>query len=250
MADATTESPALATAPAPEYTPKKPIYCGGESCFVQHLLHPLPPCARAATNERQTDGHGLVCTLPPEYCEFGGTTTQCEEWLSTTHPSLHQNLYSAEAVSAALATLSIDARKRAEKDSAKKAAKAALTTSRAATKRASSTITIKRIERNKRKFVTSISGLEAFADGAPAGLRASAGTTLSEGELLKRVAKELGKRFACGGSVSRNAGGTGDEVVVQGDVCGEVEEWIAEGWEGVPEGNVVVEEVRGKKAAS
>lgn len=83
-----------------------------------------------------------------------------------------------EAINASLSTLSLDAQKRAEKDSEKKAAKAALLEAREAETKASSIVYIKRVERNKRKFVTAVSGLEA------------------QGMDLKKVAKEWGKKFA------------------------------------------------------
>lgn len=51
---------------------------------------------------------------------------------------------------------------------------------------------IKRVERNKRKYVTEVSGLEHF------------------GLDLKKVAKEFGKKFATGSSVAKTAAGGGD----------------------------------------
>lgn len=59
-----------------------------------------------------------------------------------------------------MATLSVDARKRAEKDSAKKEAKAAAAEARDAERKAEAMVYIKRVERNKRKYVTAVSGLE------------------------------------------------------------------------------------------
>ncbi|KAH0162601.1 hypothetical protein KCU67_g5882, partial [Aureobasidium melanogenum] len=99
-----------------------------------------------------------VCSLPPEYCEFGGTTKKCEEWLESKHPELHNKLYSEDAVAANLSTLSIDAQKRAEKDAKKKEAKASALEARRAEELATSKVTIKRVERNKRKHVTEVSG--------------------------------------------------------------------------------------------
>lgn len=66
-----------------------------------------------------------------------------------------------EALQQNMASLSVDAQKRAEKDAQKKAAKAATAEARAAETRASSKILIKRIERNKRKYVTAVQGLES-----------------------------------------------------------------------------------------
>lgn len=67
-----------------------------------------------------------------------------------------------EALEAATASLSIEAQKRAAKDAQKKAAKAEAAEQKQADKIAHSIVTIKRIERNKRKYVTAVSGLEAF----------------------------------------------------------------------------------------
>ena len=68
---------------------------------------------------------------------------------------------STEAIEANLSSLSLDARKRAEKDSAKKEAKAAAKEARDAEKKAEAIVYIKRVERNKRKLVTAVAGLEA-----------------------------------------------------------------------------------------
>lgn len=89
---------------------------------------------------------------------------------------------------------------------------------------------IKRVERNKRKYVTAVSGLEAH------------------GLDLKKVAKEWGKKFATGASVTKVAGGSGsgEEVVVQGDNSDEIWEWVVEVG-GVPEGNVECVEDKKKK---
>ena len=81
---------------------------------------------------------------------------------------------STEAITASLSTLSVDAQKRAEKDAKKKEAKAAAAESREKEAREQAMVYIKRVERNKRKYVTAVSGLEAH------------------GMDLKKVAKEFG----------------------------------------------------------
>jgi CRISPR/Cas system CMR subunit Cmr6 (Cas7 group RAMP superfamily) len=75
---------------------------------------------------------------------------------------MYKRIWSPEALEAATASLSIEAQKRAAKDAQKKAAKAEAAEKKEADKIAHSIVTIKRIERNKRKYVTSVSGLEAF----------------------------------------------------------------------------------------
>jgi density-regulated protein len=135
-----------------------------------------------------------------------------------------------DALEAAAASLSVEAQKRAAKDAQKKAAKAEAAEQKLAATLASSKVYIKRVERNKRKFVTAVSGLEAF------------------GLDLKKVAKDFGKKFATGSSVTKVASG-GEEIVVQGDVSDEIEEFLLEKYKEIPEDNIELIEDRKKKAA-
>ncbi|KAH8674690.1 translation initiation factor SUI1 [Tricladium varicosporioides] len=169
-----------------------------------------------------------VCSLPPEYCEFGGTVKKCQEWLQKTNPPMYDRLWSEDALAAATSTLSVDARKRAEKDAHKKALKAEAAEAKAAQTIASSKVYIKRVERNKRKYVTAVSGLEAF------------------GLENKKVAKDFGKKFATGSSVTKLASG-GEEIVVQGDVSEEIEEFLLEKYDVIPEDNIELIEDKKKK---
>ncbi|TVY13752.1 Translation machinery-associated protein 22 [Lachnellula arida] len=169
-----------------------------------------------------------VCSLPPEYCEFGGTVKKCQEWLQKTNEGMYDRLWSEDALAAATSTLSLDARKRAEKDAHKKALKAEAAELKQAQTLSSSKVTIKRVERNKRKYVTAVSGLEAF------------------GLENKKVAKDFGKKFATGASVTKVPSG-GEEIVVQGDVSEEIEEFILEKYGVVPEDNIELVEDKKKK---
>ncbi|KAL2885316.1 Translation machinery-associated protein 22 [Ceratocystis lukuohia] len=169
-----------------------------------------------------------VCSLPPEYCEYGGRAKKCQEWLEINEPELFNKLWSPEALEAATASLSVDAQKRAAKDAQKKAAKAEAQEAKEAEKVAHSTVVIKRIMRNKNKFVTSVTGLEAF------------------GLDLKKVAKEFGKKFATGSSVTRTAGGI-EEIVVQGDVSPEIEELLIANYKNIPKNHIELVEDKKKK---
>jgi len=141
---------------------------------------------------------------------------------------LTQLTTSTDAINASLATLSVDAQKRAAKDAQKKEAKAALAEARDAEKKQSAKVLIKRVERNKRKYVTAVSGLEAH------------------GLDLKKVAKDFGKKFATGSSVTKTASG-GEEIVVQGDLSDEIYDWITETYGDIPEENVDCIEDKKKK---
>ncbi|CAD6451254.1 05acb5e6-214c-446f-a369-b6ad4feab107 [Sclerotinia trifoliorum] len=170
-----------------------------------------------------------VCSLPPEYCEYGGTVKKCQEWLEKKYPDMYERLWSEDALAAATSTLSVDAQKRAAKDATKKAAKAEALEAKQNETLASSKIRIKRVERNKRKYVTEIQGLEAF------------------GLELKKVAKEFGSKFATGSSVTKVASG-GQEITVQGDVSEDVREFLIKTYKNIPRKNIVLEEPKKKKA--
>lgn len=136
-----------------------------------------------------------------------------------------------DAIAANLSSLSVDAQKRAAKDAAKKEAKAAAAESKLQEKLSQSKILIKRVERNKRKYVTVVSGLELF------------------GFELKKVSKDFGKKFATGSSVTKTPTG-GEEIVVQGDLSDEIFDMLVDGdgyKDKVPEDNVDCIEDKKKK---
>jgi len=60
------------------------------------------------------------------------------------------------------------------------------------------------------------------------------------------VAKDLGKKFATGASVTKVASG-GEEIVVQGDVSEEIEEFLLEKYGVIPEDNIELVEDKKKK---
>ena len=63
---------------------------------------------------------------------------------------------------------------------------------------------------------------------------------------LKKVAKDFGKKFATGSSVTKTASG-GEEIVVQGDLSDEIYEWVTETYKDIPEENVDCVEDKKKK---
>lgn len=69
---------------------------------------------------------------------------------------------------------------------------------------------------------------------------------------LKKVAKLFATKFACGSSVTKNPQGQ-DEIVVQGDVSGDIVEMIEDQvgmLKGIPSDNIVKVEERKKKGDS
>ena len=95
-------------------------------------------------------------------------------------------------------------------------------------------VIVKRIERNKRKYVTTVSGLEAF------------------GLDLKKVSKDFGKKFATGSSVTKVPSG-GEEITVQGDLSDDIFDFLTESKDYkdvIPEDNVECIEDKKKKVAT
>ncbi|KAJ7779076.1 translation initiation factor SUI1 [Mycena metata] len=172
-----------------------------------------------------------VCTYPPEYCEFGASLTRCKDWLKEEHPDLFDKYYSDEALQTKVGTLSLEAQTKLEKDMAKKEVKAEAKADAALKKKMASQIIIKRIERNKRKHITSVFGLEAF------------------GIDLKKASKQFSSKFATGSSVTKNPQGL-EEIVVSGDVSDEILEMIENEvgvLKGIPADNVELVEEKKKK---
>ncbi len=66
---------------------------------------------------------------------------------------------------------------------------------------------------------------------------------------LKKLAKEFGKKFATGASVTKTPSG-GEEIVVQGDVSPEIEEYLLEKYKDIPEDNIELIDDKAKKKAA
>lgn len=155
-----------------------------------------------------------ICSYPPEYCEFSGKQKRCKIWLQENHADVFEKLYGSEdteveGLSGKLAESSIGEKReeKLEKDLLKMQAKQENREQRELAKKLSSKIIIKREARTKRKSIVAISGLEVFEID------------------MKKLAKTFASKFATGCSVSKNAEKK-DEVVIQGDVMEEVENYL------------------------
>lgn len=124
-------------------------------------------------------------------------------------------------------TISTDQEAKLSKDLAKKEAKQAAKQSKLEAEKAASKVIIKRIERGKRKYVTAIANLQTFDVD------------------IKKAAKLLANKFARGASVSKTVEGK-EEIVVQGDLVDEIEEFIVETYN-VSEDQIAIREEKGGK---
>lgn len=63
---------------------------------------------------------------------------------------------------------------------------------------------------------------------------------------IKKVAKDFGKKFATGSSVTKVPGG-GEEITVQGDLSDDIYDYLTETYSAIPEDNVECIEDKKKK---
>ncbi|KAJ2342526.1 Translation machinery-associated protein 22 [Coemansia erecta] len=173
-----------------------------------------------------------VCSMPPEYCEYSPSRKKCEQWLEDAHPKVHERLYGDKAIADKMAMTTLSEEKEAKEAAKMEKAemKSEARMARELEAKMSSKVVIKRVERSKRKCVTTIFGLQVF------------------GIDLKSTAKMFAGHFACGGTVAKNPQGQ-DEVVVQGDFAQEIMDIILAKFPKVPRENVEIapEEKKKKK---
>ncbi|WFC97806.1 Translation machinery-associated protein 22 [Malassezia yamatoensis] len=65
-----------------------------------------------------------ICTFPYEYCEYGSSLTKCKANLEAKNPRLYSALYSEEALTDKLKSLTTEQLESLERDSAKRERKA------------------------------------------------------------------------------------------------------------------------------
>mmetsp|Transcript_17577 Transcript_17577/g.33141 ORF Transcript_17577/g.33141 Transcript_17577/m.33141 type:complete len:203 (+) Transcript_17577:42-650(+) len=132
------------------------------------------------------------CTMPPEYCEHGPCFEQCLPWILKNCPEVLSDELLAKM------TDSLDVNEEEEKP--KKKNKGPKLKKSAELVAGRTQVVIAKVQRQKRKFITAVAGLDTVP-----GLK------------LKDAAKAFGKKFSSGASINENATGS-KEVVIQGDV--------------------------------
>eukprot|EP01111_Echinosteliopsis_oligospora_P002127 TRINITY_DN1310_c7_g1_i1.p1 TRINITY_DN1310_c7_g1~~TRINITY_DN1310_c7_g1_i1.p1 ORF type:complete len:186 (+),score=57.03 TRINITY_DN1310_c7_g1_i1:74-631(+) len=171
-----------------------------------------------------------VCSLPTEYCEYGPSYEKCKQHASehgTTSSSSSSSTSTAE-IEEKTSNLTVNtADDRPPTETEKKGEpEVKLLPGGKKKKTEVPSVTVARTQRNKRKFVTTVTGLESF------------------GIKLGDAAKLFAKKFSCGSSVVK--GPTVEEIDVQGDVLHEIVEFILEKYEQIDINSVFMVE-DGKK---
>ena len=137
-----------------------------------------------------------ISGLPAEFCEYSATFKKELPWLRENAPevlSADQLEGNGEESSGAA-----EGGEEMSRRAAKKAVGASM--AKESTKEKKVRVVIAKIQRQKRKFVTAVAGMDTIA-----------------GVKLKDAAKLFGKKFASGAAVSDTPSGA-KEIVIQGDV--------------------------------
>eukprot|EP01134_Creolimax_fragrantissima_P003131 CFRG3131T1 len=155
-----------------------------------------------------------VCSVPPEYCDFGPTAKACKAALKEKNEELYGELYEDVAIG----DLSLEDKKESRRGKGLAKVKKEVDVKKA--------ITLQRKNRGGRKYITVILGMGTY------------------GIDVKKAAKVLGGKFACGSSVTGE-----DEITLQGDVAMDLEEFLPEKWPEIDEDDIttVEDKKKGKK---
>ncbi|KAE9608124.1 putative density-regulated protein DRP1 [Lupinus albus] len=164
-----------------------------------------------------------ICSLPPEYCEFGSDFDKCKPWLIQNVPELYPNLLKeanergVDNVADKLQNTGISSGvSGSAATSASKQEGVKRLPGGKMKKKERQEVVIEKVIRNKRKCITTVKGLELF------------------GIKLSDASKKLGKKFATGASIVKGPTEK-DQIDVQGDIAYDIVEFITDTWPDVPE---------------
>ena len=158
--------------------------------------------------------------FPAEYVEYNGSLEENMPWLLENYPDLVLQTKKKQTVSE-YAEQDGEGEEEEEKSKKKKGGGGKK-------KSGDGRVIIERIERRKRKYVTSIVGLEYYDIK------------------VKPAAKDMGKKFASGSTVTKNAHNQ-KTIDIQGDVSYDVPDFIIQQWPQIPKDSLYFLE-KGKKS--
>ncbi|GBG33774.1 Translation machinery-associated protein 22 [Hondaea fermentalgiana] len=165
--------------------------------------------------------------MPPEYCEYLPTFKAALPWLEERFPDLQLTTKKGKTVAEVAAQIRADGGELGDAASAVAASKKRGGAGMPNKQHASGaggqdkTVTIERSQRQRRKFVTSVVGLDAYDIK------------------LKDAAKKLGRRFACGSTVNKLPNGK-QSIDIQGDYIYDMPDLILEYFPSVDKSSIVL----------
>lgn len=184
-----------------------------------------------------------VCSLPYEYCEFTPLIKKCRANFEAVGAERFPEVDSPEALADLMSHLGLTggdaASKRAQ--SAKKPASTEDSGAASSKKKDAqpAQIVIELNNRNKKKHITTVKGLEARAATPRHADETSPGVVLRRAQSPPRrrqafgvdaaaAAKLFGKRFACGSALKKGQAGQPDQIEIQGSCLYQLPAFIVE----------------------
>lgn len=154
------------------------------------------------------------CTMPIEYCEFWPQADKCKEWAVKNAPDAMGKLTVGGGGVEAGGEGGGEEGEGEGDEKGKRQTRGGKGMMRAKKKqdKGPKKLVISRSQRNKKKYVTVVTGLATF------------------GVDLKVASKKFGAKFACGSSVTGD-----DEIVIQGDITDDLIDFISDTWPDIDE---------------
>ncbi|XP_012672444.1 density-regulated protein [Clupea harengus] len=146
-----------------------------------------------------------VCTLPTEYCEYMPEPAKCRQWLEKNFPSEFARLTTDNVPRQE--TKDGDPPSLGEEEEKKKQKRGGRGQIKQKKKTVPQKVSIAKIPRAKKKYVTRVCGLNTFDID------------------LKEAQRFFAQKFSCGASVTAD-----DEIIIQGDFTDDIIDVIQEKW--------------------
>ncbi|KAJ8395632.1 hypothetical protein AAFF_G00031130 [Aldrovandia affinis] len=146
-----------------------------------------------------------VCSLPTEYCEYMPEPTKCRQWLEKNFPDVFAKMIIGNTQKQE--TGDGEAGPAVEEEEKKKQKRGGRGQIKQKKKTVPQKITIAKIPRAKKKYVTRVCGMATFDID------------------LKEAQRFFAQKFSCGASVTAE-----DEIIIQGDFTDDIIDVIQEKW--------------------
>ncbi|NWI95255.1 DENR protein, partial [Pitta sordida] len=177
----------------------------------------VPDCRGEGRSGAKADGDYPLrvlyfCSLPTEYCEYMPDVTKCRQWLEKNFPDEFAKLTVENSPKQEAGVGEGQGTVGGEEEEKKKQKRGKIKQKK---KTVPQKVTIAKIPRAKKKYVTRVCGLATFEID------------------LKEAQRFFAQKFSCGASVTGE-----DEIIIQGDFTDDIIDVIQEKWPEVDDDSI------------
>ncbi|NXN15621.1 DENR protein, partial [Indicator maculatus] len=177
----------------------------------------VPDCRGDVKSGPRSDGDYPLrvlyfCSLPTEYCEYMPDVTKCRQWLEKNFPDEFAKLTVENSPKQETGVGEGQGTAGGEEEEKKKQKRGKIKQKK---KTVPQKVTIAKIPRAKKKYVTRVCGLATFEID------------------LKEAQRFFAQKFSCGASVTGE-----DEIIIQGDFTDDIIDVIQEKWPEVDDDSI------------